>query len=119
MKFGEYLLKKGKINKADLDVALQLQTEEGVNLEALAVEEGLLTEWQLDVILDRQKESGRDSSFVEIAIDMKFLNKEQIDELLRKQKSIYSLIGEILVLSGALSHDEKEEELKLFHYTKW
>lgn len=37
MRFGEYLLKNGKISEADLDAALQLQTEEGVSLRGLAV----------------------------------------------------------------------------------
>lgn len=40
MRFGEYLLKNGKISEADFDTTLQLQTERSVRLGALAVEEG-------------------------------------------------------------------------------
>ncbi|MGR3303215.1 MAG: hypothetical protein ACUZ8I_12025 [Candidatus Scalindua sp.] len=46
---------------------------------------------------------------------MKLLSKEQVDKLLEKQKEYDKIIGQILVLSGALSKNEKEKELKLFY----
>ena len=114
MRFGDYLIEKGIVSKEDLDIALKFQTEKSLRLGALAVEDGLLTEQQLSVILDRQREVEAAGLFGEIAINMKLLSKEQVSKLLEKQKEYDKIIGQILVLSGALSKDEKEKELKLF-----
>ncbi len=37
MKFGEYLLKKGKIKKSDLETALKFQTENSIILGKMAM----------------------------------------------------------------------------------
>jgi len=115
MSFGDYLIEKGKIGREDLDVALKLRTEKGIRLGVLAVDDGLLTEQQLGAILDHQREVADAGLFGEIAINMKLLSKEQVDELLKKQREYDKIIGQILVLSGVISKNEKEEELKQFH----
>ncbi len=115
MRFGDYLIEKGVVSKEALDMALKFQTEKSLRLGALAVEDGLLTEQQLSVILDRQREVEAAGLFGEIAINMKLLNKEQVHKLLEKQKENDKITGQILVLSGALSKNEKENELKLFY----
>ncbi len=115
MRFGDYLIEKGIVSKDDLEVALKFQTEKTLRLGALAIEDGILTEHQLSVILDRQREVEAAGLFGEIAINMKLLSKEQINKLLEKQKEYDKIIGQTLVLSGAFSKDEKEKELKLFY----
>ncbi len=115
MRFGDYLIEKGIVSKEDLNTALKFQTEKSLRLGALAVEDGLLTEQQLSVILDRQREVEAAGLFGEIAINMKLLNKEQVSNLLEKQKEYDKITGQILVLSGALSKKEKENELILFY----
>ncbi len=115
MSFGDYLIEKGKINREDLDVALKLRTETGIRLGVLAMDDGLLTEQQLNAILDHQREVAEAGLFGEIAINMKFLSKQQVDELLEKQKEYEKMVKKVLVLSGAFSDNEKEEELKLFY----
>ncbi len=115
MRFGDYLIEKDLISQEELDVALKFQTEKSLRLGALAVEDGLLTEQQLSTIMDHQREVEDAGLFGEIAINMKFLSKEQVSSLLEKQKEYDHIIGQILVLSGALSKDEKEKELELFY----
>jgi len=101
--------------KDDVDVAHNFKAEKSLKLGTLAVDDGLLTEQQLSVILDHQREVADAGLFGEIAINMKLLSKEQVDELLKKQREYDKIIGQILVLSGVISNNEKEEELKQFH----
>ncbi|MBC8550468.1 MAG: hypothetical protein H8D23_12555 [Candidatus Brocadiales bacterium] len=115
MSFGDYLIKKGKIQRKDLDVALKLNTEQGIRLGVLAIDDGLLTEGQLSAILDHQREVADAGLFGEIAIHMKFLSIEQVNDLLEKQKEHEKVVNKILVLSGALNKNEEEEELKQFY----
>ena len=115
MRFGDYLIEKDIISREDLDVALKFQTEKSLRLGALAVEDGLLTEKQLGTIMERQRAVEDAGLFGEIAINMQFLSIEQVNSLLNKQKEYDSILGQILVLSGALSKGKKEEELELFH----
>lgn len=115
MSFGDYLIEKGKIDRTDLDVALKLKTEKGIRLGVLAVDDGLLTEQQLGVILHHQKEVANVGLFGEIVINMKFLSREQVNTLLKKQKEYEKIVNQVLVLSGSVSNNEKEEELKQFY----
>ena len=78
MRFGDYLIEKGVVSKEEVDIALKFQTEKSLSLGALAVVDGLLTEQQLSVILDRQREVEAAGLFGEIAINMKLLNKENM-----------------------------------------
>tara|TARA_Y100000031_G_scaffold23979_1_gene25611 strand:+ start:405 stop:602 length:198 start_codon:yes stop_codon:yes gene_type:complete len=56
VRFGEYLIKKGKIEESELEAALKFQEEEHVTLGVLAVRENLLNNKQLSTILDNQRE---------------------------------------------------------------
>jgi hypothetical protein len=47
-----------------------------------------------------------------------FINKENIETLLILQKEKRNLLGEILVLYGAISKADLEEELRQFHELK-
>ncbi len=67
----------------------------------------------MSIILDNQRERG--GLFGEIATDLGFISKEDIEKLLVLQKEKRNLLGEILVLYGALSKAEMEEELRQFH----
>ena len=109
------MIEKNIINREDLDVALKFQTEKSLRLGALAVEDGLLSEQQLSAIMDRQRAVEDAGLFGEIAINMQLLSIEKVNSLLNKQKEYDNILGQILVLSGALSKSKKEEELKRFH----
>ena len=64
------------------------------------------------MILDHQRESG--GLFGEIAIELGFLSKDDIDKLLILQKKRRNFLGEILVLYGAFSQEDK---LRQFYET--
>ncbi|MBS1257727.1 MAG: hypothetical protein MAG551_00772 [Candidatus Scalindua arabica] len=56
MRFGEYLIKKGKIEESELEAALKFQNEKHITLGVLAVRENVLDNKQLSTILDNQRE---------------------------------------------------------------
>ena len=60
----------------------------------------------------------RGGLFGEIAIELGFISKENIETLLILQKEKRNLLGEILVLYGAISKANLEEELRQFHELK-
>lgn len=116
MKFGEYLIEKGKIDEYELEEALKFQQENHINLGVLAIRENLLSNKQLCTILDHQRVSG--GIFGEIAVELKLLHKNDIDRLLLLQKGSHNFFGDILVLYGAISKGDMEEELKKFYKEK-
>lgn len=59
----------------------------------------------------------RGGLFGEIAIELGFLTKDDVDKLLILQKKKRNFLGEILVLYGAISKDEMEDELRQFYET--
>ncbi len=113
MKFGEYLLGKGKIRESELEDAIKVQQKQHVILGVLAKREGLLNNAQLSMILDHQRING--GLFGELAIELKLLNKHDVTILLDLQEKERDLLGDILVLYGAISRDDMENELKRFH----
>jgi hypothetical protein len=70
----------------------------------------------VSTILDNQRENG--GLFGEIAIELGFVNRNDIDRLLILQKENRDLLGEILVLHGAISKMDMEEELRQFYELK-
>ncbi len=120
MKFGEHLVKKGKIEESELEAALKFQEEEHITLGVLAVRENLLNNKQLSAILDNQREKReRGGLFGEIAIELGFLTRDDIDKLLILQKESRNFLGEILILCGAISKNDLEDELRQFHKANW
>ena len=113
MKFGEYLIEKGMIEKCELEDALKFQKEKSVSLSVLAVKDSLLSSKQLSAILDYQRERG--GLIGEIAIELGFLNNDDVAKLLILQKEKRNMLGDILVLYGAISKAEMEDELRQFH----
>lgn len=56
MKFGEYLIKKGRIEESTLEAAIKFQKEKHIPFGVLAARENLLNNKQLSAILDNQRE---------------------------------------------------------------
>ncbi len=93
--FGEFLLTEGKIDAYELESALRYQKEGDVILGVLAVQEKYLTEWQLCIILDSQRERG--GLFGEVAIELSFIKRDDVGALLKMQGEKHIRIGEVLV----------------------
>ncbi|MHC4269384.1 MAG: hypothetical protein ACYSWS_06295 [Planctomycetota bacterium] len=112
MKFGEYLVKKGKIKKNELENALKFQTEGFIIIGEMAINENVLNKEQVNAILDIQRVQG--GSFGDIAVKLGFLKKGELEEHLLIHSERF-LIGEKLVSYGAISKEDMEEELKQYH----
>ncbi len=55
MRFGEYLIKRGKIDESELEDALKFQKEKHITLGVLATRENFLSNQQLSTILDTRE----------------------------------------------------------------
>jgi len=110
--FGEFLLKKGLIDKNDILVARHVQQEANKQIGQLAIKQKMLTAKKVQEILKQQKKTKR--KFGEIAIDLKVLTSEQIQNLLEFQKKHNFLIGEIFTYEGKLSPAQVDQEFKEF-----
>jgi len=112
MKFGEYLLKKGKIKRSELENVLKFQTEDFVILGEMAINGNVLTKEQVTAIMDIQRVQG--GFFGDIAVKQGFLKKGELEDCLMIHRERF-LIGQKLVSYGAISKEDMEEELKQFH----
>jgi hypothetical protein len=112
MKFGAYLLNKGKIKGSDLANALKSQTDDFAIFGDIAINAEVLTKEQVTAIMDIQMTQG--GFFGDIAVKLGFLNKGEIENRLGIHDRKRYLIGEKLVYYGAISKEEMEVELKQF-----
>lgn len=111
--FGEYLLYEGKIDAYELELALEFQKHGHVTIGVLAVQEGFLDDRQLCIILDYQRLRGT-GLFGELAVELGFLEQDDIDTLLGMQEKSHIRIGEVLILLGAITRQDMEEALSEF-----
>ena len=115
MIFGEYLVEQNIIRSEDLVRALELQKTDRIPLGQLALQEKLIDNKQLFRVLSRQrKPEDRDKTFGKLAVEMEYLNQEQVEELLEQQTHTTRLLGEILVSQGSVSQKDLIKALKKF-----
>jgi hypothetical protein len=113
--FGEYLVEQNIIGEKDLARALEIQKTDRVPLGQLALQKGLIDNKQLFRILSRQrKPEEKNKSFGKLAVEMEYLNQEQIETLLERQTHTNRLLGEILVTQGLVSQMALIKALKKF-----
>ncbi len=115
MNFGEYLIQQNIIREKDLARALEIQKTDQVALGQLALQSGLIDNKQLFRILSRQrKPEEKEKSFGRLAVEMQYLNPDQVETLLERQTHTNRLLGEILVSQGVVSQVELIKALKHF-----
>jgi len=112
MFFGEYLIYKGKIKHEDLGFAIKFQKDENIMSAISAITSGYLKYEEISMIIDCMRETCL--KFEEAALNLKLLNTEQIKKIFYDKKMWQHLIGEILVMCGAISKTEMERELRSF-----
>ncbi len=112
MKFGAYLLKKGKIKESELTDALKSQTGDFVIFGDMAINGNVLTKEQVNAIMDLQRKQG--GFFGDIAVKLGFLKEGEVENRLGIHDRKRYLIGEKLVHFGAISKEDMEAELKQF-----
>lgn len=85
--FGNYLIKKGMLTKAQFSEILKKQQAVRVKLGLIAVSEGLLTEKQAHEI--NRLQATLDKRFGDIAVERNYLTEEQVSRLLSLQGNPY------------------------------
>jgi len=103
--FGEYLLKKNKISRAQLDEIMKVQSSRA-KLGVIAVAEKLLTPKQAEELNELQKHI--DSRFGDIAIEKGYLLAEEVNYLLTLQGSPYLKIIQSLIDMNIMNLNEIE-----------
>ncbi len=113
MFFGQFLLDEEVIGEVDLHRAVELASEENTRIGALAVDCGILTEPQVELVQLEQRQT--DLHFADLAVQLELMTCEQSNELLRKQRRRHKPIGEALVELGVLEPGELDDLLDRYH----
>ena len=111
--FGLFLVKKGLASSQHIVKALDTQRERQMPIGKIALEYGLLDMKQVFEILNRQADE-INVKFCAIALDLGYLDKQQVLFLLAIQKSRRPPIGEILVEMGVISPEQLAASLDEF-----
>ena len=96
MKFGQYLVEHDIVDEETMIQALNIQRRRNlIPLGEIALQKHLLNSKELFAILNHQDVSG--GKFRDAALDLGYLNQEQITLLVKLQETIHCTIGSILV----------------------
>lgn len=112
MLFGEFLIKKGKLGREDIERVLQLQKKGTVPLGKLAVERNILS--LADIFTIRSHQRKDNTRFGELAVKLNLLKPRQVDALLELQRELRPYFGELLMTSKLLTEAELLELLNEF-----
>jgi CheY-specific phosphatase CheX len=107
--FGNYLIKKNLITKAQFDEIITHQKTIRVKLGLIAVSEKLLSPGKADEI--NRLQATMDKRFGDIALEKGYLTSEQINHLLSLQGNPYLLFAQTIVEKGYMTFEEFEENL--------
>ncbi len=110
--FGQFLLERGRINREELLVAVELQRHVNVKLGTLAVDRGYMKAADVETVNKLQRTV--DKKFGELAVEKGFLTDAKVEELLADQKQERLLLGEALVKKDFLTFEILAEELEAF-----
>jgi hypothetical protein len=111
--FGLFLVKKGLASSQHIVKALDTQRGRQMPIGRIALEYGLLDMKQIFEILNLQADATH-VKFCAIALDLRYLDKQQVNFLLAIQRSRRPPIGEILVEMGVISPEQLAVSLAEF-----
>lgn len=110
--FGKYLLEKEAINDFDYRTLIDEQMSVRVRLGTIAVEDGLMTEEQVETVNQLQKT--KDMRFGDIAVEQGLLTEKQLGELLSRQGDSYLQFVQLLTDLTDISKERLLEYLEEF-----
>lgn len=116
---GDLLLKAKRITPEQLGHALIEQQRTGERLGRVFVRQGLLTDGELDAILEFQHHQGGEAPasarlrLGEILVATGQITREQLDAALAQRKASQKKLGELLVETGAVQPHQVARGLKL------
>jgi hypothetical protein len=114
MRFGEFLLERGRVSAHDMDAARRMQLINNHLIGVLALDHGLIKPADLEHILQHQTASSPPARFGEVAIGLGYLSRTQLEELLTIQAENRLRIGDVLVLQSRLTEAELLAELRAY-----
>lgn len=113
MRFGRFLVERGRVAPHDVQRALELQRQREVNIAEIALRERILTERQVLEIIDYQGDTTE--RFGEVGRQLGHLSPPQLDALVALQRKTRPPIGQLLAEMGAIDHEALIDELGRFH----
>jgi hypothetical protein len=115
IKFGQFLINKGKVTETQLKRALASQAEEQIEFGQIAVILGKMEHQQVDIVrkaMTEKKHSGK--SVGEVAKAFNFISANDLYEILEMEEELNNRIGKILTMSGYITQAEIDTCLKEF-----
>ena len=103
------------VSREQLAKALDEKKNTRLRLGVLAINEGLMTSEQVELINVTQQTV--DMRFGDLCVHMGFLKDEDVDMLLHKQPTDYLLLGQTLVNMGALTNADFEKAINDYKAT--
>ena len=119
MLLGELLLKARRITTSQLDTALREQQRTGEKLGEVLVRQGLLLEYELHTVLSFQaNQQNRTAGWEklrlgELLVATGQITREQLEDVLERQKLSKKKIGELLVEAGYLKPEQIDHSLRI------
>lgn len=110
---GRFLVEQGAITEAQLEDGLRYQREKNRRIGEVAMDRGVLTPDQVEVIRGRQDDDPR--LFGDIAVGERHLTRRSLDDLLFFQKIQHTYLGEALLVRGHIDRP-RYQELMGRHY---
>ena len=113
MKFGKFLVKKGLITHAELDIALNL-TQVKFYFGVLSVREKYLDMDALTDVLEEQKTIKPNKNIGQIAVSKGLMSEEHVEKILAIQRESEEFLGEILVDMRVIDSEELQKQLEAY-----
>lgn len=111
--FGQFLVEKGVVSRADLLAAIALQEQKNLKFGEMAVAMGYVT--AADIERAHNAQFSQDMKLGDILVAVGLLTVEQLQEVIARQKATHLYIGEALVQVGALASDQLQQHLRDFN----
>ena len=113
MEFGEFLVKKGLITRAELDIALNL-TQVKFIFGVLSVRKKYLDMDALADLLEEQRTIKPHKKIGQIAVSKGLMSEEQVEKILAIQRESEEFLGEILVDMRVIDSEELQKQLEAY-----
>lgn len=110
--FGKYLLEAQLIAEEQFENALQQMSSKRARLGVLAIDDGVMTPYQVEETVSAQLQM--DKKFGEIALARGFLTESALEALLHKQGSPFAVFSQVLIDNGYLTYAALASHLSQF-----
>jgi len=111
--FGEYLIDRWVINRAQLVEALDYQMKRNERFGFVALRRKYLSQEQVNQINEVQR--GSDETFGEIAIRLGLLTDDQVNDIIKFQRNNNIFLGEVLLRLGFITEEVLHREIRNYH----